>query len=273
MRPLTSDVAWLPAFVYNHTEASELATHVAEAVTARGVARVAGFPGDANELVAFLAMVGPPLTYYGGDTGSHPDQAAVWRVRYEHEASLRGETHALEGPLAVHSSQSLLEPRPHYFCMLMVNPGWQDNERGFNGESLLAPWAEAFKALDEENPDYDDLLHTLMNPIPFPDGIARPLAYRLDDAYDDHDLGVRLKSGLLAYLRDSQPGTAALAATERFVDAARRTARTVQMAAGDLVVLDNDRWGHGRHSVIGRRRDAKARVHTNPRELWSLTLQ
>ncbi|WP_159083635.1 TauD/TfdA family dioxygenase [Nocardioides terrigena] len=267
----TSD--WLTTLEYDKATASEVASSVSDIVRDRGVVRVSCFPGDAAELIGFVNHVGDPLEYYGGDTGSHPDQPAVWRVRYEHEASLRGDTHALDGPLSVHSSQSLLEPRPRYFCMLMVNPGWQDNAPGLNGESLLAPWARAFESLDHEHVAYRDIRDTLLAPMRYPDGTIRALAYDLPDARSQYDYGIRLKSDLESYLRESRPASVDFDAVRTFAQAAQRTALSVQLAAGDLIVVDNNRWGHGRQSVIGRRGDGAGLMHTNPRELWSLTLK
>lgn len=267
----TSD--WLTTLEYDNSKASELAASVTDIVRSRGAVRVSSFPGDAADLIGFINHVGDPLEYYGGDTGSHPDQPAVWRVRYEQEASLRGETHALDGPLAVHSSQSLLEPRPRYFCMLMVNPGWQDNAPGLNGESLLVPWAKVFERLDQDHVNYRDIRDTLLAPIRYPDGARRALAYDLPDARSHHDYGIRLKSDLESYLRESRSASVEVDAVRTFAQVAQRTALSVQLAAGDLIVVDNNRWGHGRQSVIGRRVDRAGLIQTNPRELWSLTLK
>ncbi len=88
---------------------------------------------DAVALVEFLAPLGMVLGYYGGDAGTHPDHAGIWKVRYEPSAAERGEGHAVDGDLPVHSSQSLRAERPPFFAMLMVNPGWQNLAPGLRG--------------------------------------------------------------------------------------------------------------------------------------------
>ncbi len=264
---------WLTDLAYESTCHEVLAREAGEVLGERGVVRITGFPDSAAVLISFLGHLGTPLGYYGGDAGTHPDHNAIWRVAYDRDASQRGETHAIAGPLAVHSSQSLLDPRPRYFCMLMANPGWQDLEPGMNGESLLVPWSRTLRLLAEENPDeYGKLLDTLMSPVPYPDGLTRPLVYELNPMRERFDYGVRLKSDLLTTLKAAFPDEDVTHLMEKFAAAGQRAAKRVQLAAGDLVVVDNDRWGHGRESVIGRRRAADGSWTVNPRELWSLTL-
>jgi hypothetical protein len=101
------------------------------------MAIIAGFRGSAKEYVDFLSRFGEPLIYYGDNSGSHADHEAIHRVRYDAEASAKGQLHAIDGSLNIHSAQSLREPRPRYFCMLMVDSGWQDLPVGRNGESIV----------------------------------------------------------------------------------------------------------------------------------------
>ncbi len=105
----------------------------------------------------------------------------------------------------------------------------------------------------------------------FPDGTRRSVAYELPNPRHELDLGVRLKSDLLQHLRDSEPAAASTSFVESLVAAGAQTARQLQMAAGDLVVIDNNRWGHGRRGVVGRATSEGGRSVVNPRELWSLT--
>lgn len=258
---------WLPTLPHGVSP-----DQVRETVKAKGLVRVRSFPAHAQELIDFVGKLGTPLAYYGGDTGTHPDATAIWRVRYDHDASARGEVHALDGPLLVHSSQSLLEPRPRYFCMLMVNPGWQDQPSGFNGESLLVPWNDAVKRMSTEyGEDYEAMLAGLMSDVHYPSGVARSPMYRIGDMKNEFDFGIRLKSDLVAHLRSSAPDEYSTWVISRFADIAQNVARLTQLDGGDLVVVDNDRWGHGRASVVGRRADTTGWL-VNPRELWSLTV-
>ena len=103
---------WLTDLAYESTCHGCSQREAGEVLCERGVVRITGFPDSAAVLISFLGHLGTPLGYYGGDAGTHPDHNAIWRVAYDHDASQRGETHAIAGPLAVHSSQSLLDPRP-----------------------------------------------------------------------------------------------------------------------------------------------------------------
>jgi hypothetical protein len=47
--------------------------------------------------------------------------------------------------------------------------------------------------------------------------------------------------------------------------------RHMPLRRGDLLIVDNNRWGHGRCD-FERARDADGRIEVNPREVWSLTL-
>ncbi len=237
-----------------------------------GVVRVRGVEPDAVALVEFLAPLGMVLGYYGGDAGTHPDHAGIWKVRYEPSAAERGEGHAVDGDLPVHSSQSLRAERPPFFAMLMVNPGWQNLAPGLRGESLLVRWSDALAELARESGDAASVRQAALSPVSFPDGTRRSVAYELPNPRHELDLGVRLKSDLLQHLRDSEPAAASTSFVESLVAAGAQTARQLQMAAGDLVVIDNNRWGHGRRGVVGRATSEGGRSVVNPRELWSLTL-
>ncbi|MDQ0674733.1 alpha-ketoglutarate-dependent taurine dioxygenase [Pseudarthrobacter siccitolerans] len=264
---------WLTDIEYGSATEELLAKDMDAELQKHGVVRLTGFPATANELIRLLEHLGTPLRYYGGDTGTHPHHNAIWRVSYDREGARRGEAHAVDGPLAMHSSQSLLEPRPRYFCMLMVNPGWQDQAEGMNGESLLVPWADALRTLSEADPsDYMSMLNTLRSDIPYPDGLTRSVAYSIEPKQNEFDYGIRLKSDLLHHLQEILPGADITQVVKALVKAAQRAALRVQLTAGDLIIVDNNRWGHGRESVIGQLPTGGGGWDVNPRELWSLTL-
>jgi hypothetical protein len=240
-------------------------------LTNTGVVRITRFPLCATDYIEFLSAFGKPLGYYGDDAGTHPEHAAIWRIRYEPEAAANGKVHALAGPLAPHSSQSLRWPRPPYFSMLMVEPGWRDRPPGENGESLLVRWRDAIRLM-RTDPLHADAVTALFSEVPFPDEVPRSVAYNLATATNPGDIGVRLKSDLLNHLRSVAPDHPATAAVERLAEAAAEVAKRVPLAAGDLLLLDNDRWGHGRESVVGYEVAPCGELHLNPRELWSATV-
>ena len=133
--------------VYETASGGDLVASAKSAVAESGIVRIAGFPTDARRYINFLYSFGTPLVYYGGTTGTHQADSAIWRIKYDLEEARRGDTHAVDGPLAPHSAQSLRLPRPPYFSMLMVNNGWQDRPPGQNGESVFVRWAKAFQQM------------------------------------------------------------------------------------------------------------------------------
>ncbi|MGY0235166.1 hypothetical protein [Longispora urticae] len=265
--PFTATSFALPASGFE----DGLVEAVGSELAVSGIARVTGFPGDPRMFVDFLAMLGEPLCYYGDSKGTHPDHPAIWRIRYEPRDAANGDAHAVAGPLVPHSSQALRSPRPPYFGMLMVDNGWQDLPDGHTGASLVVAWRDAVRLLHLA-PHGAETLADLFAPVPFPDGLARPVAYTLATADDDADIGVRLKSDLLSFLTEHVPDHPGIPAVRRLTEAAVAVARRVQLASGDLLIVDNDRWGHGRESVVGSRPGPDGGLVLNPRELWSTTV-
>lgn len=265
--PELSTIAW------QSPGSADVARSAQKILAERGVVRVSGFPTTAGEYIRFLRAFGEPLRYYGDEVGTHPQDSAIWRIKYDPASALRGEAHAVDGPLAPHSSQSLRTPRPRLFSMLMVDAGWQDRPFGLNGESLLASWRNAFRQMRADlGPGFRPMLQALLDEVPFPGGSCHSVAYHLDSATSADDLGVRLKNNLLPYLRESQPAHPATAAVGQLMAAAERTALRVALRSGDLILLDNDRWGHGRQPVVGHVRRNDGQIDLNPRELWSVTV-
>ncbi len=244
---------------------------VKSALVDSGLVRISNFPADVSAYIAFLSKFGEPLRYYGGDAGTHPEHAAIWRIRYEPEAAAGGEAHAMAGALSPHSSQSLRSPRPPFFSMLMVDNGWDDRPPGENGESLLVRWSDAVQLINLDDSGAEVMAH-LFSDIPFPDGVSRPVAYKLATAREPDDIGVRLKSDLLDHLESVAPSHPGTQAVRRLSAAAAQVTRRVQLMSSDLLLLDNDRWGHGRESVTGFHMRPDGEMFLNPRELWSVTI-
>lgn len=238
-----------------------------------GLTRVRNFPAEPRRFVQFLSRFGTPLRYYDISPGAHPEDSVIWRIRYDPAAASRGETHAVDGPLLPHSSQTLRDPRPPYFSMLMVNNGWQHLPPGHNGESVLVRWADAFRAMNQRQPHcYSSIIDTLLTPMPYPGSSEdHPVIYRLPSQAHEFDWGVRLKGNLTAHLADIDAPPPMIAAVEELAAHGRAVAHVLALESADLLLLDNDRWGHGREAVVGSR---TLHGHTlfNPRELWSATV-
>lgn len=263
----------LAALRWTDEEHDQVVNSAKDVLAEIGLVRVSTFPTSATKYLQFLARFGAPITYYGDAAGTHPEHSAIWRIKYDPASALRGEAHAVAGPLTPHSSQSLRDPRPRYFSMLMVDAGWQRRAFGQNGESVLSPWRSAFESMRAElGPDFELVRQALLNEVDYPDGVRRPVAYHLASARSDDDLGVRLKGDHLQYLQATAPSSRATAAVEALSAAAARTALRVALRSGDLILLDNDRWGHGRESVVGHEERPDGSLQLNPRELWSVTI-
>ena len=231
------------------------------------MARITNFPLGLAAFVDFASAWGDPLQYPGGAAGgSHPGNPAVHHVRYEKRAAERGELHALQGPLALHSAHSLREPRPRFFAMLMVNAGWQDGPPGTNGESLLVRWRDVLARFSADDVD----IEPLRGRQPYPGGRDLDLIYPLSSPRDEFDLGVRMKYDLRPHWVESfGESSTHVRALDAFAERAASSAHQLGLRDGELVIVDNDRWGHGRRSVRGEREKSSL---PNPRELWSITL-
>lgn len=263
----------LEVICWRRLDGPEVVRNAHEALAGPGLLLVSEFPTNTTEYLRFLRAFGEPLGYYGSGAGTHPEASEIWQIKYDPESASRGETHALAGPLPAHSSQSLRDPRPRFFSMLMVNAGWQHLPFGTNGESVLAPWRLAVENMRVElGAAFDSVRQALLDEVPFPDGSSRPVAYQLASARSVDDLGIRLKSDLLPFLEQAWPMHPGTHAVRRLVEAAQKTALRVSLQSGDLVLLDNDRWGHGRESVIGTAQNIGGELTLNPRELWSVTI-
>jgi hypothetical protein len=265
---------------FDAMDASELGESVLVAARERflvhRIVRISNFEPEVSAFVEFVENWGSPLRYYAANVvGAHPDHAAIHHVRYQAAAAARGELHALDGPLGLHSAQTMRDPRPACFAMMMIDPGWLDGAPGQNGESIFVEWRRALRELVRRfGRDGESMLEDLRSPILFPDGTERSVLYDLPDSQGPFDQGVRLKYDLVRTLRTGSGRDRETArALEALYEVAHDPAvvRQVQLSAGDLVIVDNDRWGHGRRSVRGRRSTADV-GSVNPRELWSVTL-
>ena len=251
----------------------------------RHVCLVRGFPTDPEPFLEFLRGFGAPLDNYSSrselaDDDPHPQ---INRVKYKPKGQyVRKSVHYSEGELRPHSARSWRTPRPAYFAMLMVEPGWRDTPEGERGESLVLSWRNLFSLLAERDGEvfarhFERLVGT---PIRFAANNVReefadmPLCYPLPDAADRYDVGVRLKQDLtqkLLDLKDEIPNFDGYQDAVEYLtaNAAEHSFQACfPMDAGDLLVIDNNRIAHGRRKIIGERDGT-----VNPRELWSVTVE
>lgn len=247
---------------------------------------ISNFPLQVDQFISFLSKFGEPLSNYaaGEKLPAYQLHPSINRVQYQDRATKDKRFHEMGGPLYAHSARSWSRVRPSYFAMLMINPGWTDNEPGQNGESIMVPWKDVLESLESDNAlqfsrDFNLLKET---PIQFYANHVQeeisdlPVLYLLPDTKGKLDLGARLKVDLIQKLRESgtPPSEDYLAALGRFRAAADLPSNRAvyQMQPGDLVLIDNNRFGHGRLSVIPTRQDSTGNLTLNSRELWSTSI-
>jgi hypothetical protein len=264
---------------------SEVIDAAAAVMRERRVCLVRGFPLDADTYLEFLRGFGTPLENYSSrsDLAKDAPSQQINRVKYKPKGQYTAASvHYVAGELRPHSARSWRTPRPAYFAMLMIDPGWRDTAPGERGESLLLAWQELFARLAERDGDVFERHFALLTgtPIRFAannvveDFATMPLCYPLPGAASRYDVGVRLKQDITQKLLDLKNDIPDFdnyqLAVEYLVDNAadRGMQACFPMDSGDLLLIDNDRFAHGRRDILGERDGA-----TNPRELWSVTVQ
>lgn len=277
-----------PVIEHGGRPEAEVLAHLRASLASDRVAVVRGVPLDAKRYLGLLRQLGEPLDNYASRSALDADAPApqINRVRYRRKGEYTtASVHYVAGELRPHSARSWRDPRPRWFAMLMVDPGWRDTPPGQRGESVVLRWEKLFarRAARDGAVFAEHFGRLSTTPVEFPannvrEELARtPLLYPLPDSTGPYDVGVRLKQDLvdkLPALADQLPDPGAYRrSVEYLVQAAADTQAqdTVALDAGDLIVLDNDRCGHGRRTIVGER-PGSGGTEVNPRELWSVTV-
>jgi alpha-ketoglutarate-dependent taurine dioxygenase len=246
------------------------------------------FPLDEDSLVAFVSRFGTPLLNYNKKSGIEAGASRnpyVNLVKLKRETGERNLLHGKGGPLAIHTARSWLQPRPKLFALLMVHAGWRGNTGGENGESLFIAFSKVLATMADDDPErFRQVFSILKNqPVRFEADNVResvadlPIVYPLADSRDDLDMGVRLKQDLVKKLTLAELFGADVASLQAAISWLQETANRLAqknrmvMQAGDLVIIDNNRWGHGRCGYIGAR-EIDGQFQLSQREVWSLAL-
>jgi hypothetical protein len=255
---------------------------------ANRICLVRNFPTDPDTYLAFLGGFGTPLANYSSrsDLAKDAPHPQINRVKYKPKGEyVKHSVHYVGGELSPHSARSWCTPRPAFFAMLMVDPGWRDTPEGERGESVVLSWRHLFKQLAARDGELfaEHFARLTGTPIRFEANNVReelsdlPLCYPLADSTSPYDVGVRLKQDLPDKLRD-QPGEIPdFGRYQRALDylvsnaAEEKLQACFPMDSGHLLLLDNNRFAHGRRKIIGQRTVDDA-SQVNPRELWSVTV-
>lgn len=265
----------------------ELTGQVINGLAVRKAALIRDFPPDSHRYVEFLRTLGTPLDNYDAGSGKaayalHPNINVV-RCAVGTAGGARVQEQG--GPLPPHSARAFSAHRPRYIAMLMINPGWP-GQPGSAGESVIVRWADAFRHLREADPDAYDKDYALLSETPITITAAHvvdewattPLIYPLADAEDNADVGVRYSLALWDKLptmpMEEELRSRYRAAVTRLTTAASDPGVrfTYPMQAGDIVILDNNRYGHGRLTFTQARPGENGVTEVNPRELWSVVV-
>lgn len=265
----------------------ELTAQVINGLAVSKAALIRDFPPDPHRYIEFLRTLGTPLDNYGAGSGKaayslHPN---INVVRCAPDAAGGARIQEQGGPLPPHSARAFSARRPRFIAMFMINPGWP-GQPGSAGESVIVRWADAFRHLRETEPGTYARDYALLSETPITITAAHvadewattPLIYPLADAEDDADVGVRyslaLRDQLPAMPMEEGLRARYLAAVTRLTTAASDPAVrcAYPMRAGDIVILDNNRYGHGRLTFTQARPSESGVTEINPRELWSVVV-
>jgi len=276
-----------------HVDASgldvpETAALAAKQMAKRHICLVRGFATEPGRYLEFLNHFGTPLANYSSRSAlaDHDPHPQINRVKYKRkDESAAQSVHYVAGGLRPHSARSWCAPRPAYFAMLMVDPGWRDAEAGQRGESVVLGWHHLFERLAERDGEVfaEHFARLSRTPVTFEANNVRetlsdsPLLYPLADSAGPFDVGVRLKQDMrekvLGLAESIEDFPAYQEALHYLLDSSDEPAFHAEfpLDAGDVLLLDNNRFAHGRRRIIGERATA-AGAEFNPRELWSVTV-
>ncbi|WP_460132616.1 TauD/TfdA family dioxygenase [Pseudomonas sp. S1_E04] len=262
---------------------------VKEHLLRNGLAYVKKFPLDADVYLSLVEMYGKPLVNYSSKSQLDDGSPNPYINKVKFKLPKKDEAvsvHYVGAELKPHNARSWLNPRPKYFAMLMVDPGWRNTDVGSRGESKIVEWAEFFYHLHKADPHtYARHMHTLLTTnIRFTadnvkeEVLDSPLVYELEDKKGPFDFGVRLKQDLLeryaGFSNEIEDSDCYLSALTYLVTAVRaaNAHKHYVMESGDLIIMDNNRFAHGRYPIVGQRTGQSGEIVSNPRELWSLSL-
>jgi hypothetical protein len=265
----------------------DVTEQVINRLAVRKAALIRDFPPDPHRYVEFLRTLGTPLDNYGAGSGKaayalHPN---INVVRCAPGTASGARVQEQGGPLPPHSARAFSARRPRFIAMFMINSGWPE-QPGSAGESVIVRWTDALRHLREADPgtyarDYALLFET---PITITaahvvdEWATTPLIYPLANAETAADVGVRYSLALWDQLAtmpmEEELRSRYRAAVTRLTTAASDPAVrfTYPMQAGHIVILDNNRYGHGRLTFTQARPGENGVMEVNPRELWSVVV-
>lgn len=257
------------------------------------LALLRGFPVDVDRYIGLLSHLGRLCPNYaaGSEKDAYTLHPAINVVRCGAPAPDAAAQRVQEksGPLPMHAGRSFARRRAPFIAMFMTVDGWTDFEPGHNGESLIVRWGDALAAVRERHPERwaEDLRLLTSVPMAFPpshldeEPSELPFLYvpgtpRRSPVLDD--VAARLPQNPARLERAAEKlaeGEPWLEAVRRFTAAANDPSvrRTYTLGAGDVVIIDNERYGHGRMDVVGSRPGPDGSARRNPRTIWTVNIE
>jgi len=267
--------------------AADLGSLASQTLAASNAALIRGFPPDPDQYIAFLRTLGQPLDNYGAGSRNtayalHP---SINVVRCTAGPASAARVQERGGPLPPHSARAFSAHRPRYIAMFMIDPGWPA-PAGEAGESVIVRWTDALRHMLRASPRTYDEDYALLTQTPITitaqhvtdQWATTPLIYPLPDASNGDDVGARYSLALTDQLpvmpMDNQLRERYAAAADRFARAASDPSVrfTYPMRAGEIIILDNNRYGHGRLTFPRTRPGPGTTTEISPRELWSVVI-
>lgn len=251
-------------------------------------ALVTDFPPDPAQYIELLTALGRPLDNYAGeaDNAAYALHRKINVVKCAPPAAGPTRVQERSGPLPAHSSRAFSNKRPRFIAMLMIDSGWQDLPSGSTGESTAVRWRDVIRWMRRNQPDTFPSDFQLLTQTPIcimadhvvDEWSQAPLLYPLYEGIEADDLGARLSLVLWDQLpkmsMSDELRARYIEAVSRFAAASNDPAirHTYRLRSGQIAILDNNRFGHGRCAVVATRTGPDDTTDLNPRELWSVTV-
>lgn len=268
---------------------AEIAASAATVMQQYRICLISSFPIDPDLYLDFLNRFGTPLPNYSSLSELDKDEPhpQLNRVKYKRKSTdAKHSDHYASGELRPHSARSWCAPRPRYFSMLMVDGGWRDTAPGESAESVIVQWEYLFTQLAKRDGSVfaEHFARLSGKPVSFQANNVReelaetPLIYELEDSHGPYDVGVRLKQDLqekIEGIRDQLSDFDCYRASLDYLVRATcdpSLQYSFLLERGNLLLIDNNRFAHGRRNMIGERL-IDGRSVTNPRELWSVSVR
>lgn len=239
---------------------------------------VRNFPPSKDSLIAFCANFGSFLPPYGTRIENMEDMVGdVWvNADVEEQNRLLTEGNSELGP---HTAHAWRVERPRYFGLLMIDPGWRDQDQGNNGESVFTHIDAVLSEMRKRYPDSFDKDFNLLRNTP----VRLPISFMEDEIdnspiifdVDGQGLGLRYKGNtkeLIEQSADQIPdGRTYYQALSRFYESAQNATERIEIPldSGDFVLVDNRRVMHARRPFPFSRMGV-AGQEINPRHLYNI---